>query len=455
MSVPLTMNHLLSILPLFVRTWWVEFLCALLIVLIVPLIAGYIALGDRKVLANEQQGPGPLSPLQSIAGSIKLLLKEDLIPGGADPYISWIAPVMAMSAALIAMGAIAFGPWFQVGRDINIGLLFAVGVAALVPFGILLSGSDSTNPYSIIGALQGTAQLISFETAAGLAVVSGLLLAGTLKVSAIVQQQLADHVWFVFLAPVAFFIYFVASMVGIDRVPFALPEPEPQTDAADGEIAQQVGFRRSLYFLAEYASIIVVASVGTTLFLGGWLRPFPNVHWLRWLDALPVLLLAALGASWVSRAGNQPVRVQARLMWMVAAACFAVALVFALAAPISWAPLHIIYAGLYGAFWFVLKVIAYIYVFMWLRFTLPRFRFDQLMRLGWHILIPLALVNVLGLGVALALQSGLGWNRWLSILLITPMILIVAVLLVRWNGKHAASYAMPADDSPAEDSYAG
>ena len=139
----------------------------------------------------------------------------------------------------------------------------------------------------------------------------------------------------------------------------------------------------------------------------------------------------------------------------MAAACFAVALVFALAAPISWAPLHIIYAGLYGAFWFLLKVIAYIYLFMWLRFTLPRFRFDQLMRFGWHILIPLALVNVLGLGVALALQSGLGWNRWLSILLITPMILIVAVLLVRWNGKHAASYAMPADDSPAEDSYAG
>ena len=162
------MDHLLSILPLFVRTWWVELLCALLIVVIVPLIAGYIALGDRKALANEQQGPGPLSPLQSIAGSIKLLLKEDLIPDGADPYISWIAPVMAMSAALIAMGAIAFGPWFQVGRDINIGLLFAVGVAALVPFGVLLSGSDSTDSYSIIGALQGTAQLISFETAAGL-----------------------------------------------------------------------------------------------------------------------------------------------------------------------------------------------------------------------------------------------------------------------------------------------
>ncbi len=454
--MPLTMDHLLSILPLFVRNWWVELLCALLIVVIVPLIAGYIALGDRKALANEQQGPCPLSPLQSIAGSIKLLLKKDLIPDGADPYIFWIAPALAMSAALTAMGAIAFGPWFQVGRDINIGLLFAVGVASLAPFGILLSGPDSTDSYSIIGALQGTAQLISFQTAAAFAVVSGLLLAGTLKVSAIVQQQLADHVWFVFLAPVAFFIYFVASIVGIDRVPFALPEPEPQADAADGEIAQQGGFRRSLYFLAEYASIIVLASIGATLFLGGWLRPFPNVQWLRWLDALPVLLLAAIGTNWVSRAGNQPVPVQARLMWIVAAACFAIALVFALAAPFSWAPLHMLYAGLYGAFWFVLKVIAYIYVFMWLRFTLPRFRFDQLMRLGWHILIPLALVNVLGLGVALALQLGFGWNRWLSILLITPMILIVAVLLVRWNGKHAAaSAAIPADDYPAEDSYAG
>ncbi len=451
------MDHPLSSMPLFVRTWWVELLCALLIVLIIPLITSYIALDDRRVLTGEQEGTRSHRPLYFIARAIKLLLGKYFIPAGTDWLIFWFAPVLTMAAAMTAMGAIAIGPWFQVGRDINIGLLFAVGVAGLGPFGIVLGGWTSSNSYSILGALRGTAQLISFESAAGFALVSGFLLAGTLRVSAIVQQQLADHVWFVFLAPAGFFIYFVASIVGIDHVPFPLPEPEPESNAANSVLTQQGGFRRSLYFLAEYANVIVVASVGTTLFLGGWLRPFPNVHWLGWLDVLPVLLLAALGVHWVSRAGNLPVQSQSRLMWAMALACFAVALVFAFAAPFSWARLHIIYAGLYGAFWFLLKVIAYIYLFMWLRYTLPRFRFDQLMRFGWHILIPLALVNVIGVGVALALQSAFGLNRWLAMLLMTGGILIAAILLVRWNVKYTAtaSAAIAADSSPLEDSNAG
>lgn len=454
------MSPALHALLAFLQTWWVELLCALLIVAIVPLIAGYIVLVERKVMADMQArlGPmrvGPHGLLQPIADAVKLLIKEDLIPENADQFIFWFAPVLSMTAALTSMGAVAFGPWFQVARDINIGLLFVVGISALGPFGIVLGGWASNNHYSIIGAIRSTAQLISYETTAGFALVSGFLLAGTLKVSGIVEAQRADHVWYVFLAPVGFFTYLIASIAETNRAPFDLPEAESELVA--GYMTEYSGFRWSLYFLAEYANMIVVASVGTTLFLGGWMRPFPNAHWLGWVDAFPALLLAVVGAYCVVRAGKQPVQVQAMFMWAVALLCFVVAVVFALAAPLSVAPLHFIYAGLYGAFWFLVKVAAYIYLFMWLRFTLPRFRFDQLMRLGWHILIPLALVNVLGVGVALALQSEFGLNRWLAMLLTTSVTLVVGMLLLRWNDKYAAaaSSSILAHASNVKDSYAG
>jgi len=444
----------------FVQTWWVQLLCALLIVLVVPLIAGYIVLVERKVMADMQArlGPmrvGPHGLLQPIADALKLLIKEDLIPDNADQFIFWFAPVLSMTVALTSMGALAFGPWFQVARDINIGLLFVVGVSALGPFGIVLGGWASNNHYSIIGALRSTAQLISYETTAGFALVSGFLLAGTLNVRSIVETQRADHAWYVFLAPVGFFTYLIASIAETNRAPFDLPEAESELVA--GYMTEYSGFRWSLYFLAEYANMIVVASVGATLFLGGWLRPFPNVHWLGWLDAAPALLLAAVAAYCVYRAGKQPARVQSLFMWAVALACFVVAAIFALAAPLPLAPLYLMHDGLYGAFWFLLKVSAYIYLFMWLRFTLPRFRFDQLMRLGWHILIPLALVNVVGVSVALALTSEFGLSRWLAMAITTLATLGAAMLLVRWNDKYsaAASAALLADSSIVEDSHAG
>jgi NADH-quinone oxidoreductase subunit H len=444
----------------FVQTWWVQLLCALLIVLVVPLIAGYIVLVERKVMADMQArlGPmrvGPHGLLQPIADALKLLIKEDLIPDNADQFIFWFAPVLSMTVALTSMGALAFGPWFQVAHDINIGLLFVVGVSALGPFGIVLGGWASNNHYSIIGALRSTAQLISYETTAGFALVSGFLLAGTLNVRSIVETQRADHAWYIFLAPVGFFTYLIASIAETNRAPFDLPEAESELVA--GYMTEYSGFRWSLYFLAEYANMIVVASVGTTLFLGGWLRPFPNVHWLGWLDAAPALLLAAVAAYCVYRAGKQPVRVQSLFMWAVALACFVVAAIFALAAPLPLAPLHLMHDGLYGAFWFLFKVSAYIYLFMWLRFTLPRFRFDQLMRLGWHILIPLALVNVAGVSVGLALTSECGLNRWLAMAITTLATLGAAMLLVRWNDKYsaAASAALLADSTTVEETHAG
>jgi len=454
------MSPMLHSILAFVQTWWVELLCAVLIVLVVPLIAVYIVLVERKAMADMRArlGPmrvGPHGLLQPIADALKLLFKEDLIPDNADQFIFWLAPVLSMTAALTSMGAVAIGPWFQVARDINIGLLFVVGVGALGPFGIVLGGWASNNHYSIIGALRSTAQLISYETTAGFALVSGFLLAGTLNVRAIVETQRTDQAWYVFLAPVGFFTYLIAWIAETNRAPFDLPEAESELVA--GYMTEYSGFRWSLYFLAEYANMIVVASVGTTLFLGGWLRPFPNVRWLAGLDAAPTLLLAAVGAYCVFRAGKQPARAQSMFMWAVAFGCFVVAAIFTLALPFSHLPLERMHDGLYGAFWFLLKVSAYIYIFMWLRFTLPRFRFDQLMRLGWHILIPLALVNVVDVGIALALSSEFGINRWVAMVITTAATLGAAMLLLHWNDKYAAaaSAALLTDSSIAEDTHAG
>ena len=417
------------------------------------------AAGDSLTSPAKPDAPVPLQAsdrlLQTVADALKLVFKEDLIPENADRFIFWIAPIISMTAAITSLGAVAFASWFPVARDINIGLLFVVGVSALIPLGIVLGGWATNTHDSVIGALRSTAQLISYETTAGFALVSGLLLAGTLNVRAIVETQRADHAWYVFLAPVGFFTYLIASIAETNRAPFDFPDVESELVA--GDMTAHRGIRWSLYFLADYASMIVVASVGTTLFLGGWLRPFPNVHWLACLEAVPTLFLIAAGAYCVFKGGKQPARAQSLFLWAVALACFIVAAIFALAYPLSPLPLQKMHEVLYGAFWFLLKVSAYIYIFMLLRFMLPRFRFDQLMRLGWHILIPLALINVVDVGIALALTSEFGANRWLAMIVTSMATLGAAMLLLRWNDKYSAtaSASLVADSSIAEDPHAG
>jgi NADH-quinone oxidoreductase subunit H len=444
----------------FLKTWWVELTCGVVIVAIVPLIAGYVVLVERKLMADMQArlGPmrvGPHGLLQPIADALKLLIKEDIIPQNADLFIFWFAPVISMVAALTSLGALSFGPAFRVARDINIGILFVLGVSSLGFLGIILGGWASNSHYSIIGAIRSTAQLVSYETAGGLAIISALLLSGSFRIGAIVEAQRTNHVWFIFLAPVAFFTYLVASIAETNRAPFDLPEAESELVA--GYMTEYSGFRWALYFLGEYANMIVVGSVATTLFLGGWLRPFPNVPWLeKPLGILPAILIGVVGIYCVYRAGKQPVLVQALFMWAVALGCFAVAAIFA--APWILPLLHInvldfVVPGLNGAFWFLLKVSAYIYIFMWLRFTLPRYRFDQLMHLGWYVLIPLAIVNVFAVGVALLLESEFGWNRWLALILTTGFTLVVAMFLVNSHDRRTASASTAT--SVTTDSYAG
>jgi len=457
------MNAALQATLEFLKLYWAPLLCGVAVVAILPLVVGYIVLVERKIMADMQArlGPmrvGPHGLLQPIADAVKLLIKEDIIPENADKLVFWLAPVLSVGAGLLSLAGLAIGPAFQIAQDINIGILFVVGISALGIFGIVLGGWASNSHYSLMGALRSSAQLVSYETAAGMALVSALLFTGTLNIKSIVEAQSKEGIWFVLLAPVAFFTYLVASIAETNRAPFDLPEAESELVA--GYMTEFSGFRWSLYFLAEYTNMIVVASVATTLFLGGWLRPFSGITWLNFLDFVPPLLLSAVGAYCVLRMPKQPTRVQQLFMLAVAGLCFVVALV--LAAPVVLpvikpslrAAVAPFYAGIHGGFWFIFKVSLYIYFFMWLRFTIPRYRFDQLMRLGWHFLIPLSIINVLLVGVALIAGAYFHLQGWGLLLVTTPaavIALVAAFLILAVEKEHDARQ----EQTAASDFYAG
>src|ERR1700684_536485 len=319
---------------LYLKSIWVQLICMIVIVGVVPLITGYIVLMERKVMADMQArlGPmrvGPHGLLQPIADALKLLIKEDIIPDEADKMIFWFAPLISVTAAMLAMSALAIGPWFQIA-DLNVGLLFIVGISALGIFGIVLGGWSSNSHYSLLGALRSAAQLVSYETAAGMAIVGGLMLAGTLSTREIIEAQNDYGMWFAFAAPVGFFIYIVASIAETNRAPFDLPEAESELVA--GYMTEYSGFRWALYFLAEYTNMVVVASIATTLFLGGWLRPFAGTPAFNFLDFVPSLLMLVVGGYCFYRAPKQPVQVQKMFMAVLG-------ILFLFAAAILAAPL--------------------------------------------------------------------------------------------------------------------
>jgi NADH-quinone oxidoreductase subunit H len=257
------MNAALQATLEFLKVYWGPLLCGVAIVAILPLIVGYIVLVERKIMADMQArlGPmrvGPHGLLQPIADAVKLLIKEDIIPENADKLVFWLAPVLSVGAGLLSLAGLAIGPAFQIAQDINIGILFVVGISALGIFGIVLGGWASNSHYSLMGALRSSAQLVSYETAAGMALVSALLFTGSLNIKSIVEAQSKEGIWFVLLAPVAFFTYLVASIAETNRAPFDLPEAESELVA--GYMTEFSGFRWSLYFLAEYTNMIVVAS---------------------------------------------------------------------------------------------------------------------------------------------------------------------------------------------------
>jgi NADH-quinone oxidoreductase subunit H len=306
----------------------------------------YLVLLERKVQAWVQVRLGPMrvgyhGVLQPIADVLKLFIKEDITPVRADKVVFTLSPIIVLVPAIIAFAVIPFGSEVSIfGKpvplyiaDLNVGLLYVLAVASIGIYGIILAGWSSNSKYPLLGGLRSSAQLISYEVAVTLTFVAVILASGTLSMVGIVGAQKANGVWFAFVQPISLFIYFVGGLAETNRSPFDLPEAEQELVA--GFHTEYSGMRFALFFLAEYANMIVVSAIATTLFFGGWLRPFPNVALLGFLDLVP---------SWI---------------------------------------------------WFVTKTFLVLYVFLWIRATLPRYRYDQLMRLGWKVLIPLAIVNIL------------------------------------------------------------
>jgi NADH-quinone oxidoreductase subunit H len=388
------LNH-----PLFIPV-----LVTLITIAAFPLVAGYIVLVERKVLADFQVrlGPmrvGPHGLLQPIADALKLLLKEDVIPEGSDKALFWFAPCISTITALTAFSVI---PWSRaiMVADVNVGLLVVAAMSSVGILGIILGGWSSNSHYPLLGALRGAAQLVSYEVAMGFALLCGVMVAGTLSMKGIVEAQETSHLWGVFanygfMVP-PFVLYIIAATAETNRAPFDLPEAESELVA--GFHTEYSGFRWALYFLAEYANVFVVSSVAVALFWGGWLRPFSSVKWLEipLNFGAPALLFFGSAIATVPLIGRLRDSIQQKVLWLVVLALAAIGAVFMI---------PVVNAVLIGAFWYLGKVSLIIYTMIWFRGTFPRYRYDQLMDIGWKVAIPAGMVLVLlnaVIGMALA-----------------------------------------------------
>jgi NADH-quinone oxidoreductase subunit H len=357
---------------------------------------------ERKILAHMQVrlGPmrvGPHGLLQPIADAIKLLLKEDIIPAEADKIVFWVAPFIVVLAAFTVFVVVPFGPTHAI-TDMNIGILFMLGVSSLSVLGIVTAGWASNSHYPLIGALRSSAQMVSYEVAMGLAVVSVIMMTsletgtGTLSMIGIVQSQLAQQQWFIFkffpLGLIGFGIFAIAMVAETNRAPFDLPEAESELTA--GFHTEYSGFRWSLFFLAEYSAMIAVSSIAVTLWLGGWLRPFPN--WLSgstWdlvFSLFPGLTFLALAAMTFFNVVRMPKHPLFKIQTMGLAGFGAVLGLIGLLLFIPAARDRV-----NDIFWFSAKVAGSMYLYIWYRGTFPRYRFDQLMKVGWKVLLPMGL----------------------------------------------------------------
>src|SRR5579885_1255910 len=377
-------------------------LVTLVIVAVFPLLAGYIVLVERKVLADFQvrlgpMGVGPHGLLQPIADALKLLTKEDIIPSEADKFVFWIAPLIILCASFTVYIVIPFGPTHAI-TDLNIGVLFMLGVSSLSVLGVVMAGWASNSHYPLLGALRSSAQMISYEVAMGMAVVSAILMTslnktgtGTLSMIGIVEAQQQQQIWFLFkffpFGFIAFAIFAIAMVAETNRAPFDLPEAESELTA--GFHTEYSGLRWSLFMLGEYAAMIAVSSIAVTLWLGGWLRPFPNTltgpTWDLVFSLLPGFVF--LGLALIAFIGviRMPKHPYFKIQTLGLAGFGAV---LGLIGLILFVPP--VRDRIQDIFWFVAKVAVFMYLYIWYRATFPRYRFDQLMRVGWKVLLPVA-----------------------------------------------------------------
>ena len=320
-------------------TWPGVWTLAKIVAIAVPLIisVAYLTLAERKVIGWIQVriGPnrvGPLGLLQPFADVFKLIFKEIIVPTGASRYLFFIAPILSIGPALAAWAVIPFADGLVLS-DINAGLLYVLALSSMGVYGVILAGWASNSKYAFLGALRSAAQMVSYEVALGFSIIGVLMLSGSLSLVKIVEAQKNAGFWYVFLQPVGFILFFVCGVAETNRAPFDLPEAESELVA--GFHTEYSGFRFSLFFLAEYANMLTVAMMAVTLFWGGWMRPFPNVAALGFLDVIP------------------------------------------------------------GVLWFIAKVIVFLYFYLWFRASWPRYRYDQLMKIGWQYLLPISMANVI------------------------------------------------------------
>ncbi len=355
----------------------------------------YLTWFERKVVARIQSRWGPYyvgahGLLQPLADGLKFLFKEDLTPPSSDRFVYVLAPFLALSLALTTLALIPFGPpsvqvlgqpVFVIANS-NIGLLFLFAITSIGVYGVALAGWSSNSKYPLLGGLRSSAQMISYEVSLTLSVVGVLLLAGSFSFNGIIERQAGNigH-WNIWPQIVGFLCYITAAIAETNRVPFDLPEAE--TELVAGFHTEYSSFKFAMFFMAEYANMITVSCLATILFFGGWLSPLPN-SW-TWQLYLPGAGLVALGL-YCAYDTVKEMRGIARLQLGVVTLMALVAGAICLMPPV----MHVIQ----GPFWFVAKVGLFIFFYVWIRGTLPRFRYDQLMSFGWKLLLPVSLANL-------------------------------------------------------------
>jgi len=333
------------------------------VVLVSLLVAMYSTYFERKIAAfiQDRRGPnraGPFGILQPVADGIKLFFKEEIIPTFSSKFLFILGPAIAMMTAIMIGAVIPWGNKLHFfGRDIslqitdvNIGILYVFGIVSLGVYGIMIGGWASNNKYSLLGAMRAASQIISYELAMGIALIALLMITGTLSLRTMVNQQI-DHLWNIFKQPLGFLIFLICAFAETNRTPFDLSEAE--NELIGGYHSEYSSMKLGFYLFAEYVNMFLSSAVMVTLFFGGYDIPFFND--------------AAHTASW-------GVNVMAILQGVV----------------------------------FFAKIVCFIFLFMWVRWTIPRFRYDQLMNLGWKILLPLALANMLLTGAIILLHQ----NHW-------------------------------------------
>lgn len=376
----------------------------LLFVLLTSL--AYLTWFERKVVAHIQArwGPyrvGPHGLLQPLADGLKFLFKEDPTPAGADKFAYFLAPFLALALAITSIAVIPFGPkeFTIFGQstplaitNLNIGLLILFAITSMGVYGVALAGWSSNSKYPLMGGLRSSAQMVSYELALTMSVVGVILMAGTFNLSEIVLSQQGFHWgflprWNLIGAPMpqvlGFLLFFTAAVAETNRAPFDLAEAESELVA--GFHTEYASFKFAMFFMAEYSSMITVSCLAAILFFGGWLSPFPQTGLWVWTRYIPSAAFALAGLALIVHG----VRYLTLLGRIVLPALGLVLCALGLLFSRPGVPDFI-----QGPFWFLLKIAIFLFVYVWVRGTLPRFRYDQLMSFGWKVLLPLSILNV-------------------------------------------------------------